>query len=213
MKITNNLIKVFSLVFSLLLLASCNEEDPIGSEITYYADVQLIGSRTIAIVEGETFNDPGAISSINGEAADYTVMGTVNVNVPGIYKLTYETINAEGFPNSATRTVVVLSSAPSIYDLSGNWTRSNGSPAEVVKISDREYTHNNAGGVTGANQLRVTFYNIDDNLLYIPNTPGASDSGISVESVTGVVIDNNHFNWVLNASGFYGSLLRVFTRV
>ena len=213
MKITNNLIKVFSLVFSLLLLASCNEEDPIGSEITYYADVQLIGNRTIAIVEGETFNDPGATSVINGEAADYTVMGTVSVNVPGVYNLTYETINADGFAASATRTVVVLSSAPSIYDLSGNWTRSNGSPAEVVRISDREYTHNNAGGVTGANQLRVTFYNIDDDLLYIPYTQGASDSGISVESLDGHVDDNNHFDWNLNASGFYGTFARVFTRV
>ena len=215
MKITYKYISRLSLVLIAFMTISCTEENPIPSDITYYADVQLIGDRTIAITQGSTFTDPGATSLIDGKSVPYTTTGTVNTATPGVYKLTYETINNDGFPASATRTVVVLSSAPSIYDLSGNWKRSATGNAVIVRISDRLYTHSNAGGVDGDNALMVPFYNIDDVNLYIPFTPNASVTGISVESVlgSGKIINANEINWVLNASGFYGSLLRIFKRV
>lgn len=212
MKIINKITKAILLLFTIVLLTSCTEEDPIESRITYYADVQLIGDRTIVLNQGDNFVDPGAVSIINNESVDYTVVGSVDTGTPGVYRLSYETINEDGFPGSAERVVVVLSTTPSIYDLSGNWARTNGSPATVVRISDREYTHDNAGGVTGSNQLRVTFYNVDDDLLYIPFTPNASESGISVESIDGSIDDNDNFSWNLNASSYYGTFARVFVR-
>jgi len=212
MKITNKLNNTFLLVFAIILLVSCSEVDPIGSDITFYADVQLIGERTMIITQGDTFSDPGATSVINGEQVDFTTTGTVDANTPGVYRLNYETINEDGFPASADRAVVVLSSAPSIYDLSGNWARTNGSPGLCVKISDRAYTYDNAGGVKGPNQLKITFYNVDDDLIYIPFTIGASESGIRVESIDGRIVDNNNFNWSLSASGFYGTFTRRFVR-
>ncbi|MFG6685608.1 DUF5011 domain-containing protein [Mariniflexile sp. HNIBRBA6329] len=215
MKITFKHLSRISLILLVFLIISCDEANPIPSEITYYADVQLIGDRTIAITQGQPFTDPGAISLIDGESVPYTTTGSVDTSTPGVYKLTYETINDDGFPASATRAVVVLSSAPSIYNLEGNWRRSATGNAVIVRISDREYTHSNAGGVDGVNALFVPFYNIDDVNLYIPFTPNASESGISVESVlgSGKIINANEINWVLSASGFYGSLLRIFRRV
>ncbi|MBP0903424.1 immunoglobulin-like domain-containing protein [Mariniflexile gromovii] len=196
-------------------MTSCTEENPIKSDITYYADVQLVGDSTMAIIQGETFSDPGAISLIDGESVPYTTTGSVNTSTPGVYFLTYETINDDGFPASAKRTVVVLSNTPSIYNFEGNWRRSATGNATIVRISDREYTHSNAGGVDGDNALFVTFYNIDDVNLYIPRQENASVTGITVESVlgSGKIINANEINWVLNASGFYGSLLRIFKRV
>lgn len=202
------------LCIAVLFVSSCDTEttgDVNG--ITNFAILKVIGEPLIVLTQGDTYTDAGAEVTLAGEPFPYATQGTANTNVPGVYKIVYLATNDLGYSASATRTVVVLSSAPSIYNLEGSWTRNNGSPAEVVRISDREYTHNNAGGVVGDNALMVTFYNVDDDLLYIPRQENASISGITVESVDGYIIDNDHFNWVLNASGFYGSLLRVFSRV
>ncbi|WP_198440165.1 DUF5011 domain-containing protein [Pareuzebyella sediminis] len=193
-------------------IACDGEETNDVSLVTNYATVEIIGNRTTVINVGEPYTDPGATSEIAGTPAEYTTSGTVDTSTPGVYTLTYETINVDGFAASARRVVVVLDTEPSAFDLSGSWARTNGSPATIVKISDREYTHNNAGGVEGENQLMVTFYNVDDDLLYIPYQENASASGISVESLDGVLVDNNNFTWDLNASAFYGTFTRVFER-
>lgn len=204
---------IYLSVLSAVFFMACDGEETNGvSLVTNYATVEIIGDRTTVIDVGDAYSDPGATSEISGSPAEYTTTGSVDTSNPGVYTLTYETINADGFPASARRIVVVLSTAPSIYDLSGSWARTNGSPATVVKVSDRQYTHNNAGGVEGDNQLMITFYNIDDDELYIPFQEGASASGLSVESTAGSVQDNDNFNWNLNASGFYGGQARVFER-
>lgn len=215
MKTTYKYISRLSILLIAFLMMSCTEETPIPSRITYYADVQVKGDAVMPIIQGEAFTDPGAISLINGESVPYTTSGTVDTSKTGVYKLVYETINEDGFPASATRTVVVLSNKPSIYNLEGNWRRSATGNAVIVRISDRQYTHSNAGGVDGDNALKVPFFNLDDVNLYIPFTPNASKTGISVESVpgTGKIINANEINWVLNASSFYGAAVRVFKRV
>ena len=215
MKTTYKYISRVSLVLIAFLMLSCTEENQIPSRITYYADVKVKGEAVMSVTQGQTFTDPGAISLINGESVPYTTSGTVNTSTVGVYKLNYETINEDGFPASATRTVVVVSNQPSIYNFEGNWRRSATGNAVIVRVSDRQYTHSNAGGVDGDNALKVTFYNLDDVNLYIPFTPNASKTGISVESVlgSGKIINANEINWVLSASGFYGTALRVFKRV
>ncbi|WP_170863151.1 DUF5011 domain-containing protein [Pseudozobellia thermophila] len=201
------------LLVGLALFASCDgEETNDVSLVTNYATVEIIGERTTVINVGDTYVDPGATSEIAGSSAEYSTSGSVDTSTPGVYTLTYETINDDGFAASARRVVVVLSTEPSIYDLSGSWARNNGSPATVVRLSDRVYTHDNAGGVEGENQLMVTFYNVDDDLLYIPYQENASSTGITVESLDGAIQDNDNFTWNLNASAFYGTFTRVFER-
>lgn len=204
---------IYLSVFSVMLFMACDAEETDGvSLVTNYATVNILGNRTTVINVGDAYTDPGATSEISGSPAEYTTSGSVDTSKAGVYTLTYETINADGFPASARRVVIVLSTAPSVYDLSGSWARNNGSPATVVKVTDRQYTHNNAGGVEGDNQLMITFYNVDDNLLYIPFQEDASASGISVESLDGSIQDNDNFNWNLNASAFYGTFARIFAR-
>jgi len=204
---------IYLSILSSVIFVACDGEETNGvSLVTNYATVEIIGDRTTVINVGDSYTDPGANSAISGNTAEYTTTGSVDTSSQGVYTLTYETINADGFPASARRVVVVLSNTPSVYDLSGSWARTNGSPAIVTQVADREYTHNNAGGVEGDNQLMVTFYNVDDNLLYIPFQENASASGLSVESLDGAIDDNDNFNWNLNASAFYGTFTRVFER-
>lgn len=207
--------KIFIYLYlaSTIIFLSCDAEETNDvSLVTNYATVEIIGDLTTIINVGDSFTDLGATSVIAGSPAEYNTTGSVDTNSPGVYTLTYETINADGFPASARRVVIVMSTTPSIYDLSGSWARTNGSPATVAQISDRIYTHDNAGGVQGDDQLMITFYNVDDNLLYIPFQENASASGISVESLDGAIQDNDNFTWNLNASTFYGTFTRVFER-
>ena len=207
--------KIFIYLFlvSTILFLGCDAEETNDvSLVTNYATVEIIGDLTTIINVGDSYTDPGATSEISGSPAEYTTTGSVDANTPGVYTLVYETINDDGFPASARRVVLVMSTAPSTYNLSGSWARTNGSPATVVQVSDRIYTHDNAGGVQGDNQLMVTFYNVDDSLLYIPFQENASTSGISVTSLDGAIQDNDNFTWNLNASTFYGTFTRVFER-
>lgn len=204
---------IYLSLVSVLALISCDAESTNDvSLVTNYATVEIIGDYTTVINLGDSYTDSGATSVISGAPAEYTTTGSVDTSTPGVYTLSYETINSDGFPASARRVIVVMDTAPSTYDLSGSWARTNGSPAIVTKISDRIYTHNNAGGVEGDNQLIITFYNVDDDLLHIPFQENASTSGISVESLDGAIQDNDNFTWNLNASAFYGTFTRVFER-
>lgn len=197
-----------------LFLSSCVDNTTEGvSEITNYAVLNVIGDTEVIINQGSSWTDPGADVTLSGEAYPYDTDGTVDTNIPGVYYIAYLAVNAEGYSASANRTVVVISTDPSIYDLSGNWARSNGSPGTCVQVSDREYTYDNAGGVTGANQLTVTFINVNDEQIYIPFQEDASDSGISVRSFApGTIEDEDNWSWSLSASSFYGTFTRVFSR-
>lgn len=207
-------IYIYLLLISGLFFSAC-VDDTSGdvSDVTYYAVMDIIGDKEIIINQGDSWTDPGADVTLEGEPYPYDTSLTVNTSTPGVYYIEYSAVNAEGFTATATRTVVVVATAPSIYDLSGNWARSNGSPGVCVKLSDREYTYDNAGGVLGANQVTVRFINVNDVQLYIPFQENVSPSGLSVGSFApGTITDANHFSWSLSASGFYGSFERTFSR-
>ena len=197
-----------------LFLSSCVDNSTEGvSEITNYALLDIIGETEVIINQGDSWIDPGADVTLAGEPFDYTTSIVVDTNIPGVYYVSYEAVNDLGFTASATRTVVVISTESSIYDLSGNWARSNGSPGTCVQVSDREYTYDNAGGVTGPNQLTITFINVNDVQIYIPFQENVSTTGLSVRSFApGIIEDENHWSWSLSASGFYGTFVRSFIR-
>ncbi|MEP1487030.1 MAG: immunoglobulin-like domain-containing protein [Algibacter sp.] len=197
-----------------LLFISCDTESTANlSSITNYAVINIIGDTEVIINQGDNWTDPGADVVLAGAAFPYETSLVVDTNTAGVYYIDYSAINDEGFAANARRTVVVVSTAASIYNLEGSWARSNGSPGICTQISDRYYTYDNAGGVAGENQLTITFINVNDDEIYIPFKADASPSGLSVSSFApGEIQDNDNWSWSLNASGFYGTFTRTFSR-
>ena len=198
-----------------LFLVSCDVESTENlSSITNYAVIEIIDSNEIILNQGDSWTDPGANVTLAGAPFPYETSLVVDTNTPGVYYIDYSAVNDEGFSASARRTVVVVSTAPSAYNLAGSWARStNGSPGTCIQISDRYYTYDNAGGVTGDNQLTVTFINVNDDQMYIPFKENASPSGLSVSSFQpGKIVDEDNWEWSLSASGFYGTFTRTFSR-
>ncbi|MGQ2985248.1 immunoglobulin-like domain-containing protein [Flavobacterium sp.] len=197
-----------------MAITSCSNEDAVSSSVTYYAVLDMAGDRITVLNEGDTFTDPGVTATIDGQPVDVTVDGTVDTSTPGVYDIYYSSINEDGFPAEVRRIVIVLESDPSSVNLEGTFYR-NGNPNTVTRLADRVYQANNAGGLAlsdDKNLLNVTFYNIDDEQLYIPYQENVSVSGIDVESISGQIVNQNSFNWVLSASSYYGTAVRNFTR-
>jgi len=202
-------------IISLLLITggiftSCEDTSTENvSRVTTYPIVTINGDKTLVLTQGDSFTDEGAVALAGAEELEITSDGTVDTATPGVYKVNYNASNADGFTASQTRTVIVLSSAPSAFNLEGTFLRS-GNENHVLRISDRVYTSDNAGGIAPpTTPLEVTFYNIDDEHLYIPPQ---TTNGIDVESEDGTLVSNNRFTWVLIASGVYGTAVRNFTR-
>jgi len=179
------------------------------SRVTIYPIVTMNGDNVVVLTQGDSFTDDGASALSGSDELEITTTGSVDATTPGVYKITYTASNTDGFDASQTRTIIVLSSAPSAFNLEGTFLR-NGNENHVVRISDRVYTSDNAGGIAPpTTPLEVTFYNIDDQHLYIPPQ---TTNGIDVESEDGTLVNNNRFTWVLIASGVYGTAVRNFTR-
>ncbi|HEX8577551.1 MAG TPA: DUF5011 domain-containing protein [Flavobacterium sp.] len=206
-----SLLGVYAIVFAFI---SCSYEPEIGSRVTIYPIVTLNGESLVLLQQGTPYQELGAVSLAGDTELPVTIAGSVDPSTPGPYKVTYSSVNPDGFSVSETRTIIVMSATPSTLNLEGTFFR-NGNANNVVRISDRVYTADNAGGlaasaVNSPNFLFVTFYVYDDAHIYIPSQ--VTPSGITVESISGTIISNNNFRWVLAASSFYGTAVRNFVR-
>ena len=107
MNIINKLTKGISLIFAVVLMVSCSEERPIGSEITNYPVFEVEGGQYIIVEKGIPFTDPGVIA-LAGEAGELPVEinGNVDVDQIGLYKLDYVAVNADGFEGASFRYVI-----------------------------------------------------------------------------------------------------------
>lgn len=77
----------------------------------------LLGDKTMYLKQGEQYQEPGynVIDSVDVDLVDdVKVVGEVNVNVPGTYKLEYSVINQLGVEFKEERTVIVLGTDISI---------------------------------------------------------------------------------------------------
>ena len=93
------------------VLTSCSDEESEGkSRITTYAVLEMNGSAYETVQVGTTYNDPGCVATLGGEdVSDQIVtVGSVNTNQLGFYKLSYQVVNSDGFPATASRTVAVV---------------------------------------------------------------------------------------------------------
>jgi hypothetical protein len=106
----------YSLIFiSLLLLFSCDKETEGISRITYYVDLELKGEPVEFVSLGGTYIEPGWTALQEGEDVSdkVTVTGNVNTSSAGLYTLNYLVNNADGYPKTASRQIVVSDPTPS----------------------------------------------------------------------------------------------------
>ncbi|HEY6142880.1 MAG TPA: immunoglobulin-like domain-containing protein [Flavobacterium sp.] len=203
--------------FLLVMVAvSCSEASTDNvSKVTNYPVMTLNGERTVILNQGDTYTELGVVAIEGTTEIPTTITGTVDTSIPNVYKLTYTAVNVDGFTATLTRAIVVLSTAPSTINLEGTFARNGTNLNNVTRISEREYICDNATGFTNGSpdNLTLTFYNIDDIKIYAPYQENASSTGISAESNVGTIVDQDHWSWVIFASGVFGTATRVFTRI
>ena len=206
---------ILTILFASSLFTSCESDSTSDvSKVTNYPVISLNGESLIILDQGATYTEEGG-TALEGETEiDLNIEGTVNTSVPNVYKITYSAINVDGFPASKTRTIIVLSTAPSTINLEGTFVRNGTNINNITRLSDRKYSCDNAAGFTtdDENNLNLVFYNIDDTKIYAPYQEDASETGISAESNVGTIEDEDNFYWIIYASSFYGTATRIFTR-
>lgn len=95
-----------TLIFSLLII-SCTKTSENVSTVTNFAVMELLGDPIEYTESGQPYNDPGVEATIAGEIVEYETIGTVDTNTPGVYDLSYEVVNEDGFAAKQFRTVFV----------------------------------------------------------------------------------------------------------
>ncbi|MGC6421179.1 MAG: BspA family leucine-rich repeat surface protein, partial [Flavobacteriaceae bacterium] len=102
--------------------------------------ITLQGSSTILLQLGETFADPAASATdeTDGDLTNsITSSGTVDVNTPGTYTITYRVSDAAGNQATATRTVIVQEA---VFFENGICKCPDGTLGAFVTIEGTEYT-------------------------------------------------------------------------
>lgn len=187
------------IVFLLILIGtvSCEKTDfnyPEGtvgsSKITYFATITMAGNAYESIVQGDTYTDPGATATQNGNSLPVTVSGSVDGSQVGIYTLTYTAINSDGFPASVSRTVAVLPTAESPgVNVSGSYyyISSPGTSSTVQKLAPGFYSTTNCW--SNATTIPCLFICTDGQNIIMPNQPTAFGelNGTATLSPTGAL--------------------------
>ncbi len=216
MKIQMRFIKLIN-VLPLVFLLACAEEYPGTEKIVTYPEIVLTGGTEVILTEGDVWVDE--FVGLVGET-EVTVVktGSADPNVPGIYQISYEAENAEGFVATANRIVVVIESSLSAFDFAGTWARStNGVINVLTKTSDRRYVTSNAGGFNATpatDILQIEIINVDDTNLYIP-LQFDEDSGIQVQSInngSAKINSATQIQYSFAASAVYGTAVRTFNK-
>ncbi len=202
------------------LIVSCNKDkinntdEQVGiSKVTNYPIITVEGDNIIVLANGSSFTDPGVSAKAGTSDVPVTTDGSVNTLKDGIYTLKYSAVNTDGFSASASRTVVIYTTAADAasHDLSGTYVRtSNGSAASWTKIAPGVYKVFNPGGAPGTN-LTVVAINPSGFTIDIPDQQ-ASDG--SITSSTDEVYTNSTpatYSWKIVNPG-YGTALRIFVK-
>mgnify|MGYP001550646242 CR=1 FL=1 len=178
-----NKIILFFILF-LGSLTACNKysvhntDDQVGiSKVTHYVVLNLIGNAFESVVVGGSYQDPGATAEENGAAVQYTVTGSVDFNVPGIYNLVYSAVNKDGYSSSITRKVAVIPEAddPS-KDISGTYANvgSAALTAEISKVAPGVYFTSNCWGGGSTAVIQAYFFCTDGINITIPEQTSAA---------------------------------------
>lgn len=156
------------------VFAGCEKDpDPVSTVVDVsYPTVELKGPEFVYIPIGGTFTDEGAIltDDVSGAQSDITATSSeVDPTTPGLYAVTYEAANANGFLASATRNVLVLDYTPApglTVSLAGPWLReATGVEAIWHEMQPGLYIISYAGGVSSTPVYAIQ---TSDNVVDIP---------------------------------------------
>ncbi len=130
--------------------------------------VNLVGSPSISVLQGEPFVDPGVSAvDIFGNPLSVVTNGTVDTSTPGTYVVTYSASDTNGYTATAKRYVGVVTQSPKIWD---------GPTATFTKADYADWS-------LPANQDRITpgvwITRADDQGLFNFNLEAGFDSGTS----------------------------------
>lgn len=132
------------------------------SRVTYYGTLELKGDKTLLWDKGKTYEDPGYTATLKGAdaTAQVKVNGSVDVNTPGIYTLTYTITNEDGFSTTDTRNVLVADPTDSPIT-SGFWS----STADSYRVSS-------TGTTTYGGNYTVTVLQLSPGEFYVSDFLG-----------------------------------------
>jgi hypothetical protein len=201
------------IIGSIMLFIGCMSDETANvSFVTTYPVIEMQGSQITTSPKGTPFVDPGVKATIGETEVPTENSGSVDSNTPGRYPIVYTATNEDGFSRSVIRQVVVYDPATDAVDLTGSYVRlATGVTATVVKVGPSTYHIDDAAGY-GSNFLDVIFVHTQGSELVIPQQVAPS-SNITVESIDGTgKITAAGFQWQLNASTFYGTAVRAFTK-
>jgi hypothetical protein len=147
-----------------------NTDTKVGiSDVTVYPVLTMAGSPYVSIVKGDTYTEAGVTAKEGTSTINVTTTGSVNINQPGLYVITYSATNKDGFPATVSRTVVVLSAHenPGV-DLSGKYDYvAGGYTSTVTKVAEGVYTTDNVWNA--ATIIPVVFISLDGLTISVPN--------------------------------------------
>lgn len=183
-------LKIVAAFFMLLTFASCKKESTLNvSSVTTYPELTLLGDALMLLEAGSTFTDPGAEANVGTDMVPVVVSGTVDVNTPGIYTITYSAENAEGFSAMTNRTVMVAVKGDLMNSIEGIYystvvrngtaspTYTNMGPVLVTKTGTGDfhldaiggyYEHGRGYGPNYAGMVDVTPVDIPTNMFTYP---------------------------------------------
>lgn len=206
-------IKLIMIALTLFAAFSC-EEDKVTegiSSITYYPVITLKGEQWNQVAVGGTFTDPGATAKEGETEIQVKVTGTVDTKTPGVYVLTYDAVNKDGYSSTEYRYIGVISAAATT-DITGSYQRNGGANgiSKVTKVSGNLYKADNVGGVAvPAPGDAVLFYYFDKGKIGVPYQ---LTSGNAFECTDASIKEGVSYSWVVINPG-YGTALRTFVKL
>ncbi len=210
-KIKNSIIL---LLLSVFVFSGCEKEldsEGITKKITYFPIITMKGEQWNSVLVGQSFTDPGAEATEEGQKIELSVKGTVNTSVPGVYTITYSATNKDGYSAIKRRYVGVIDPAVADADMSGKYKRNAGANgvSTVTKLGLGHYTSDNVGGAKDPGPgVTVHFYHYEGNKLGVP----AQDvSGSEFAATKATVELGKSYSWEVINSG-YGAGIRTFVK-
>jgi len=201
------------IALTLFAAFSC-EEDKVTegiSKITYYPVITLKGEQWNQVAVGGTFTDPGATAKEGDTEIQVKVSGTVDTKTPGVYVITYDAVNKDGYSSTEYRYIGVISAAATT-DITGSYQRNAGANgiSKVTKVSGNLYKADNVGGVAvPAPGDAVLFYYFDKGKIGVPYQ---LTSGNAFECTDASIKEGVSYSWVVINPG-YGTALRTFVKL
>lgn len=210
--------------FVLAFFSSCEKslDSENVSKITSFPLIEVLGEKLITIPVGGPYTDAGAKAFAGTTEIKITTTGTVDVNKPGVYIISYTAENEDGFKATSKRWIGVITSEAKADNLAGKYQRDAGKKgiSTWTKVKDGLYKATDVGGAILPDQY-VYVFNTEKDIVIVPVQPlGGSGSDASCTNAEGTekisflsrTVGDASYKWVIINSG-YGTALRTFLKV